>query len=230
MTILTVGCSWTWGYGLQPSETYSAHLQDFLGVNVINAGTCGTDIKQSIYSTYQLLDHIQPSIVIFQLTTFDRITLGVSGKKNFVDQNYIVNKPNLYFCNGEYERLNGIGDSEKHLVTIGSYTECLDNTDSKSISTKFLMENVIFDEYTLSNTLIDITLLQSHLKMQGINYAFFPWFDLPNELDNKLNIHHKSAIDFLGDEFFIDKGYHISNAGNKKLAIEFIYPMIEEVL
>lgn len=235
MTMLAVGCSWTWGTGVEANETFSAHLQDYSGKKVINAGHAGTDIQYSIWSVYRLVEEFKPNVVIFQLTTLDRMTLGASGKRGFLKQQYHDGIASKIYSNGdEYVRLNGIGDSKKELLTVGSYAEALEEKTERNIAFKYLTENIMYDNYTTETVSMQLYFLQDYLKNKGIYSLFFSWLPWPQEFYNtyqSIKISDRSAIEFLGDNYYVDNGFHISSEGHKKLAIEYIYPqLVMEIL
>lgn len=63
-TIISVGCSWTFGHGVSANETYSAYLQDSLdNCQVINAGHCGCDNRYSVFSAVRLIEKFNPDIL-----------------------------------------------------------------------------------------------------------------------------------------------------------------------
>ena len=69
---------------------------------------------------------------------------------------------------------------------------------------------------------------QNYVESNNAKVLFFPWLPLEKEIVKRsiVDIRRDSAVEYLGDTYFIDKGFHISSAGHKTLAEEYIYPMI----
>jgi hypothetical protein len=260
-TIICVGCSWTYGHGLPPDQAYPAHLQNLLkDCTVINAGHCGSDINYAIFSAVRLVEEYNPSLVIFQLTTFDRITLGIDGFNNFMsdkfyddrdDEVYIEDPKNIY------KRVIGISDNSKTKITHGSYIankktrlEELHHSGIKNASleeySKFvsiIVENILHSNYTNQRIYNDLFLFQKYLELKKINLKYFQWIDTKQNFNDSFNgrlfdsskmINELFTVwlkrNYPSKNFYIDNGYHLSNEGNKVLAEEFLYPYIKELL
>jgi hypothetical protein len=148
-TIVCVGCSWTYGHGLSADQTYSAHLQNSLSeYNVINAGHCGSDINYAIFSAVRLVEKYNPCLVIFQLTTFDRVTFGTDGYDNFLNDLYYDGRDdNVYFETNmpNYKRVIGIADNIKTKITHGSYTAKDYDIKTELVDSK--IKNTSFKDY-----------------------------------------------------------------------------------
>jgi len=122
--ILCVGCSWTYGYGLDIHETYPAYLEKITGKKVLNAGMNGSDIQYAIYSAYRLLQEHDISLIVFQLTTLDRKSIPVSGYDNFVSGKY-YDKNKVKNTLIQNESRAQFGDIEFELITQSSYLEAV---------------------------------------------------------------------------------------------------------
>jgi hypothetical protein len=228
--IMCAGCSWTYGYGVTPDKTYSAYLQKLLNIEVLNAGSPGTDIEYSIWSVYRLIKEYEIDTVLFQLTTLDRLTFCENGKQNFLNQKYHDGSTQeIYIEDENYKRVIGIGENKLQRVTVSTYLESLKKTDEKNFSIKYLNENVIFGNFKQEKISMQLQLLKSFLNQKNINILFFPWVPWPIEFSKTLDsvdVRTDSVIEFLGNDYFIDNGYHINEIGHKKVAEEYIIPMI----
>jgi len=226
--ILSVGCSWTYGTGVNANETYSAHLQNLLNKPVINAGAPGTDIEYAIWSAYRLVKEYNPSLVLFQLTTLDRMTFSSDGKQNFLNGKYHNGKEQkIYKQEGKHVRLYGIGDNTIEHITVSGYLEALEKPSEKSTAIKYFNENVVYGNLKQEKISMQLQLLKSYLKDRIV---FFPWLHWYKEFSQTLDpvdIRQDSVVEFLGDGYYVDKGFHINNAGHKRVAEEYILPMIE---
>lgn len=227
--ILTVGCSWTFGTGVEADETYSAHLQDKLNIPVVNAGHAGIDIPYSIWSAYRLLHIYKPKLIIFQLTTFDRLTYSTGGYQNFLSKKlHSLEEQPVWTNEGNHIRVNGITEDSLQRLTQGSYLDSLGNKSQGNITNKFLFENYVYSDVKTDMIHMQLDMFQNYAESNNAKVLFFPWLPLEKEIVKRsiVDIRRDSAVEYLGDTYFIDKGFHISSAGHKTLAEEYIYPMI----
>jgi len=256
--IICVGCSWTYGHGLENQDTFPAVLQDELKTyKVINAGHCGSDINYSIFSAIRLIKEFNPKIVIFQLTSFDRMTLGTDGFKNFLKNSSFLNKDDIYYeDNQDYVRLLGIGDNIKTKFTYGSFVaddeyKSIDFKDSKIKSNfeeyksfvKILFENIIYSDYYYNQNWMNLFLFQQYLKSNGIKGLFFQYLHerktsrIPTiktmiDYNDFIDVPFRKWLDtnYPKENFFIDNGYHLSRHGNTILVNEYLMPYIKKLL
>jgi hypothetical protein len=230
--LLCVGCSWTYGFGVSADKTYAAHLQNLLNVETINAGCPGTDIEYTIWSTYRLVNEYEFDTVLFQLTTLDRLTFSESGKENFLNKKYHDGAvQEIYIEDGNYKRVIGIGENKLQRITVSTYLESLNKKDEKSLSIKYFNENVIFSNLKQEKISMQLQLLKSFLNGKNINIIFFTWLPWHKEFSKTLDpvdIRKDSVIEFLGEDYFIDNGYHINEHGHRRVAEEYIIPMIAQ--
>lgn len=260
-TIVCVGCSWTYGHGLTADQTYPAHLQNILSdYTVINAGHCGADISYAIFSAVRLIEEYNPCLIIFQLTTLDRLTIGTDGYDNFLnDTFYDGREDSVYFDNDtiKYKRVIGIADNEKTKITHGSYIandvdvaselkeSKLKHTNVKEYK-KFIatnIENILHSNYTHQKIYNDLFLFQQYLKLKRIPLQYFYWLPYENKFKESFasKLFDKSKLisdpvtrwvkrNYPNDNYFIDNGYHFSDEGNKLLAEEYLLPHIKKLL
>ena len=72
-SILVLGCSHTWGFGLEPEETYCYQLEKLLKKPVINLGMPGTGIDYTVNNLLRLnVSVLQPFKVIVQYSDSSR--------------------------------------------------------------------------------------------------------------------------------------------------------------
>jgi hypothetical protein len=234
--IVCVGCSWTYGYGISSEDTYPSILSKRLSVNVINAGHCGADIEYAIYSAKKLIDSYRPKLVLFQLSTLDRMTLGTDGYKNFLDEKHVSNVEEIYL---EKNRVIGIGDNTKTKFAIGSYInknkekDLIESTIKASESEyesfiKILFENIIFSDYQFYKIKSNLQLLASYAKSVNSKVIFFRWLKSTpiNELCDNMEYINHSVEDLSLD--FIDNGYHLGSTGNALVIDRLILPYLKE--
>lgn len=260
-TIISVGCSWTFGHGVSANETYSAYLQDSLdNCQVINAGHCGCDNRYSVFSAVRLIEKFNPDMIIFQLTTFDRMTLGTDGFDNFIkDRFYDDREDEIYYEENElpYKRLIGIGYNSKTKLTHGDYiasdrdlqgslvdskmhTVRLDNYKN---FVKILTENVTHSNYNHQLFISNLFLLQQYLKLKKIKAIYFNWIDNTKDISGPYvskwldtnhfvtdSVKHWLTKNYPNENFYIDNGFHISAKGNKILSDHYLLPLIRKIL
>jgi len=241
-TIGCVGCSWTYGYGLEREDTYPGILSDrFPDVKVINAGHCGADIEYAIYASTKIIEKYKPKIIFFQLTTLDRMTIGTDGFENFINNRFVDDrKEEIYSIN---DRLLGIGDNIKTKIAVGSYiTEdsFKEYTESQIKATKeeyktfvkILYENVIFSNYNFYKTKNNLKIFDEFAKSKKCKVYYFRWLDsIPIQvLAEDLNFIENSVESLIEKNLYIDNGFHLSRLGNLQLVENFMLPILEREL
>jgi hypothetical protein len=257
-TVINLGCSWTYGHGLEDSETYSAHLQKlFPKYKFINAGHCGSDIDYAIFSGVKLIEEYNPKAVIFQLTSFDRVTLGTDGFENFLKNDFTINRDsNIYYGDSDKEnvRVIGINNGIKTKYTHGSYVasetdriEELEHANMKQANLKkyknfvdILYENIVYSEYEFDKKINNLFLFKKYLELKNIKSLWFFWLHSPNRDFFKNFFKDDNFIDiplikwfeknYPNENFYIDNGYHVSSAGNQILAEHYLLPYIKQIL
>ena len=257
-TAVSLGCSWTYGYGIDSNETYSAHLQNLCSkYKFINAGHCGADIDYAIFSGTKLIENYSPKLIIFQLTSFDRLTLGTDGFENFLKSSVAVDdETKIYYESQKDENLRviGINNGAKTKYTPGSYiaskkdrNEEIELSNMKKVNFKkytnfleVLYENVVYSEYEFNKKINNLYLFKEYLKQKQIKSLWFNWIK-PHDSnffkkffvnDNYIDI---SVTEWLlekypSNDFYIDNGYHISDAGNNIIARDYILPRLKELI
>lgn len=237
-TIACAGCSWTHGYDLENQDTYPYILSNRLKyTRVINAGHNGADIDYAIYSATQLIEKYDINVVLFQLTTLDRITLGTDGYDNFINDRYVDRrKEDIYSVD---DRLLGIGDNIKTKIAMGSYTsidksrehvESKIKSNEKEYATfiKLLYENVIFSNYSFYKIKNNLKLFDSFAKSKNCRVYYFRWLDSTpiSLLCEDLNYKEQAVESIIDSSLYIDNGYHLDRNGNIELVDKFIIPML----
>ena len=235
MTILCLGCSYTYGEGVEPYETYPAHLQDITGMKTINAAYRGSDINHAIWTGHTLLNEYKPKIVILQLTSFDRITYCSDGLKNFVLGKTVSENKRYIYDNFEedsvYKRVyNANAEYHYELLTKATYIESK-NKWSLALNHKYkahtyLYENVCNSDYRFFQTLAAIDMFTKYCQYQGYKVIIFSWLEYPKELTKYLTT-PVSVLPSLND-YVIDNGGHINSDGLYNLAKEYLYPIIKD--
>jgi len=72
-TLLTVGCSHTFGTGLQTKETWAEQLANKLGYKLINVGTPGASVGVCCTNAVWALDLYKVDMVVWYCSTPDRV-------------------------------------------------------------------------------------------------------------------------------------------------------------
>lgn len=233
--ILCIGCSWTYGLGVEAHQSYPAHLQNLIDEKVINAGHPGIDIQYALYSAYRLMQNYDFRLIIFQLTTLDRLSLGLQGKDNFLKGNYYDNRSKeIYFESEKYYRVKGIGDTKVYPITPANYLKAQNKKTDLDCTVRFLMENTIHDNYKQDCLSIMLNNLQ-----QQVPTVFFPWVNWHTEFKNslmgdKIKIPDISVKEYLEQEnktyMYLDNGFHLTDDGNRLVAEKYVRPLIKDYL
>jgi len=257
--VISLGCSWTYGYGLKDNETYSAHLQKlFPSYKFVNAGHCGADIDYAIFSGVKTIEEYNPRAVIFQITSFDRVTIGTDGFENFLkNKTDLSYNSDLYYGDSDKNnlRLIGINDNVKTKYTHGSYLSSnksrkeefahakMNRVDTKKYKNfvDTLYENVVYSDYELDKKINNLFLFKKYLESKNIKSLWFCWTGsysnqifLKNFFEKEIFIEN-AVVDWLneyyvGQNFYIDSGYHLSSIGNQLLAEKYLSPCIKKIL
>lgn len=260
-TMISLGCSWTWGYDLKTEETYSAHLQNMLPEwQIINAGHCGADVEYSIFSAMNLIEEMDIDFVIFQLTSFDRLTLGTDGYENFLNGRYYNNKDeSIYYedLDSYYKRLIGIADNIKTKYTNGSYIlddefskrefkySGMKNLDFKNYRNfiKILTENISYSTYNFQKKMVFLLMFERYLKSKNIKSLYFSYQLLPADIaTSKFYKRFIGEVNFIKEDWktWLQKNYpchdfyidlsHLNSEGNKILAEKYIMPYLKDLI
>ena len=178
-----------------------------------------------MYIGEHLIKQFNPDIILFQLTTLDRLTLVNDGKDNFLE-NIFHDDRNFDVVFDDYHRIVHINVTPL-LITQAAYTEALDKPSKvESSAIKFLFENYIFSnqrtEYIIQS------LNNFRLVNKNRDVYFFPFLDLYSRTFENISwIRQDSVINTVGKEYFIDNGFHLSEEGNKRMVNDYILPMLE---
>ena len=239
-TVICVGCSWTYGYNIEVEETYPKILEKSLDdTKVINAGHCGADIDYTIYSASKLIDFYRPNLVLFQLSTLDRLTLGTDGYENFINDKFVDSEGERIYQ--ESDRLLGIGNGVKTKIAVGSYInkdksrEFKESTmrttiDKYSTFIEVLFENVVHSNYSFYKLKNNLKLFHAYAKSKGTEVIYFRWLNsTPIEpLCENLPYKIQAVEDIIDSSLFIDNGFHLDSIGNERVVNEFILPLLKE--
>lgn len=236
MTVLCVGCSWTAGLGVKDHQTYPAHLQDYINRRVINAGFPGTSINFAVWTAYRLLREYNIKIVILQLSSHDRWTGCIDGKQNFIDGNNHSGSEEYIYHNlnetTQYKKVFNVnGDFMYKLLTLGEYIKHKDGNKDVDKAMTYIYENINHSDHNMCLTYSYIDMLNAYCKVNGARLIVFPWLNhVP--YDKPLLTNVTSVMETFGEDYILpnDKGYHFNSTGLKKVATEYVYPMIQDYL
>ena len=255
--VISVGCSWTYGLGIDSSQTYSAHLQKiFPEYKFINGGHCGADTDYAIFSGVKLIEKYKPKVLIFQITSLDRYTIGTDGFDNFINEVAPVTyNSNIYYESQDNNaRLIGINNGVKTKYTQGSYTKnkkeinhemkesCMNRVNLKKYKNfvDILYENIANSEYEYDKKINNLFLFKEYLKQKEIKSLWFFWAEpynnkffknfFVNETYIDIHVTKWLSMHYPKKSYYIDSGYHTSSEGNKIIATDYISPKLEELL
>ena len=252
MEIACVGCSWTYGYGIDRKDTYPEILNSVLEEhNVTNYGMSGVSLPQIFHKVVELVSTNKPDAIIIQGTTLDRASFGKNGYESFIKEQYLP-PPDDY-------TVSLVNITPATYVDVveggkGFFEELVDNIQykgSKEDLAKFIkvyVENVMYDRFTLDNHLISLATLQSYLNEKGVRHIFFPyldytWSENPNfniwetnfgNIVDSSKIIKKPFYTWLKENtpnnYYIDNGFHLGKEGNEILVKEYLLPNLKEIL
>lgn len=88
-SIVFLGCSFTAGIGLRYEDVYATLVSEELGLDCINLGIAGGAMDTAFRLAYYWLPKIKPSVVVHQLTTYNRVELFYNSEAHFFLPNAI---------------------------------------------------------------------------------------------------------------------------------------------
>lgn len=190
---VAVGCSYTAGTGIDATETY-AHLMGYA-----NWARPGSDIEFALWSAHRAVEQGTTDL-LFQLTSWDRITLGDEERHNFV-----ANRP--YTGEPKYEH-----------YTIADYA----NDQQGHI--KWLYEQHVMSNWRTENLAQRLVEFYTWARVHGCTVRYYDW--LPRNgiaahplISNLLPKH--SVLDWLGNDYYVDDYYHVNAQGHRRIAGEY---------
>ena len=191
---VALGCSYTAGTGIEFCETYPV----LLGYE--NWARPGSDIEYSLWQAHRAVEQGAKHI-LFQITSWDRITLAAEDRHNFSANRPFTGEP-------KYEH-----------YTIADYA----NDQEGYI--KWLYEHQVMSNWRTENLAQRMIELHSWASTRGCEIRWFDW--LPRNgiahhpcLEPLLPPH--SVLDWLGDSYFVDDYFHVNREGHARIAGEFI--------
>lgn len=190
---VAVGCSYTAGSGINVNQTYPI----LMGYD--NWAVPGSDIEFSLWQAHRAVEQGAVSI-LFQLTSWDRITLSNENRRNFSANRSYTGTPIF-----------------EH-YTIADYT----NTTDPHI--KWMFEHQVMANWRTDNLVQRLIEFKSWANAQGATVEFLDW--LPR---NKIALHpgleqlldKPSVLDWLGHNYYIDAYYHVNPEGHSRIAGEY---------
>lgn len=187
---VAVGCSYTAGAGVEPNEAYPC----LMGYD--NWAKSGTDIEYSLWCAHRAVEQGAEQI-LFQLTSWDRISLSTQGRNNFS-----ANRP-------------WTGAPAVEHYTLADYVDTKDN------NFKWLYENHVMSNWRTENLAHRLVEFNSWAAQQGCTVDFYDW--LPRNTiaihpSVELLLNKPSVLDWLGDNYFVDDYYHVNAQGHRQIA------------
>jgi len=234
MNIFCLGCSWTAGLGVKEHESYPAHLQNLINVDVYNAGYPGADISHAIWTGYRIIQEYNDChILLLQLSTLDRYTFVSDGRNNFVNGNYYSGiEPYVYDnidIDTTYKRIHNISaDFTYSLLTKGQYLKSKDlRCSEKDTMMTYFMENVLYSDYSTFRLYSYLDMFKTYCDSKNVKLIVFPWLESPTILQPLMTT-TKTIVETFGKQNIIDNGFHYNSEGLKLIAEEYVYPMIKD--
>lgn len=231
--ILCIGCSWTYGSDVESNQTYPFFLEQYLNkknhsVTVFNGGLQGADLNLSTISLFRLEELINPDIVIFQITTADRMLFGLDGFLPFCNKEHSPSDSDIQINDENPPRLFNVDDFNKLRITpgiaqsaiIGANQSLIDDifqreikpnnktTTIKEFKTfcKFWGENIAYSREQGLVFIKNLILLESYFRNNNKKVLFFFYVFDPTLADlylydklNKENFIQKPIYKFLCD-------------------------------
>ena len=190
---VAVGCSYTAGTGILADQTYPV----LMGYE--NWAVPGSDIEYSLWQAHRAVEQGADAIM-FQLTSWDRVTLSNDARRNFSANRSYTGAPT-------YEH-----------YTIADYTNSTDP------NIKWMFEHQVMSNWRTDNLVQRLTEFKAWAHSQGSTVDYLDW--LPR---NKIALHpglvpllsRPSVLDWLGDGYYVDNYYHLTAQGHRRIAGEY---------
>jgi hypothetical protein len=248
MKMLTVGCSWSSGYGIDPNDAYPRVLESLIpDCKVINLAAPGTSFTHAIHNIIGGIEEHNPDVVLFQGTTLDRVTFGVNGYNNFLKEVYLPHDRVFLHITQEV-LLKATDNDKKYFLSLAKDIKYSGNIEELISAVKFYGLHTMYDHFTLDSYMISLATLQSHLNQKKIKHLFFPYLHFTWEgrkyfniwdtkfgnLPNTNNIIRQPFETWLSkytdNNHYIDNGFHLDKEGHKLLAKEYLLPKLKKII
>ena len=189
---VAIGCSYTAGMGLHTTQAYP-HLMDYE-----NLAKPGCDIEYCLWRAHQAVEH-GATRILFQLTSWDRITLSREGRDNFVNNTSWSGPPRI-----------------EH-YTVADYVASEPDSHIQWIYDEHVMSN--WRTENLAQRLVEF---RTWAAWNECEVVYYDWLQR-----HKGTIMHpklkellpaKSVLDWLGQDHYLDKYYHVNAQGHKLIA------------
>ena len=189
---VAIGCSYTAGPGLHTTQAYP-HLMDYE-----NLGQPGCDIEYCLWRAHQAVEH-GATRILFQLTSWDRITLSREGRDNFVNNTSWSRPPRF-----------------EH-YTVADYVASEPDSHTRWIYDEHVMSN--WRTENLAQRLIEF---RTWAGWQDCEVVYYDWLQRHKGLvvhpKVKELLPAKSVLDWLGNDHYLDKYFHVNAQGHKLIA------------
>jgi hypothetical protein len=189
---VAVGCSYTSAVGVEPEQAYP----ELMGY--ANWAKPGTDIEYSLWCAHRAVDQ-GATHILFQITSWDRITLNTSNTHNFAQ-----NRP--WTDKNEYDH-----------YTIADYVQ-----DSNHI--KWIYEHHVMSNWRTENLAQRIVELRAYAHSHACAIEFYDWlprYTIPIHPSLEPLLPSASVLDWLGDGYYADSYYHVNATAHQRIAEEY---------
>jgi hypothetical protein len=227
--MLLAGCSHSAGFGLDDQKKSWGEIFAKNNNHVLtNVSQPASSLQYSIQCIINETFKENYDTVIFQLTTLDRYPISYNGEKPYLTNNIIGydNSVNELF----------------HLVP-ANYLEAVEGKkmplDNKAI--RFFFESVTYSSFYIRTIINEIYILQELFKSKGIDFILIPYDDYFWGHESNMNIwklEDSKKIDksryvdypfmkwlkdnYNPEDYYMDKGFHLNEAGHKLFAEEYL--------
>ena len=188
---VAVGCSYTAGIGVDACEAYPT----IMGYE--NWAKAGVDIEYTLWTAHRAVEH-GATHLLFQLTSWDRSTLADEGTHNFAH-------------NRSY---TGVPKVEHYTVA--------DYVNSRDDNFKWYYETQTQSNWRTENLAQRLVEFRTWAGWNDCEVKFFDWLQRHKGLvvhpKVKELLPAKSVLDWLGDDHYLDKYFHVNAQGHKLIA------------
>lgn len=189
---VAVGCSYTAGVGVDTGQSYPCVM------GYENWAEPGTDIEYALWCAHRAV-RAGAEHILFQITSWDRITLTTANTTNFAK-----NRPYT-------------GEPTPTHYTIADYL-----ADDDHI--KWLYEHHVMSNWRTENLAQRMHELSAFAHNKGCTVTYYDWLPRhniqPHPLVQQL-LPETSVLDWLGQDYFVDEFYHINAQGHALVATEY---------
>lgn len=163
--ILAIGCSQTFGMGVQDNEIWPEKLSNMLGMSYVNLGECGSSIYNILGQAMSYVRDIgKPKVIVALLPGWDRVEIAVNHENNLVS-------PEIFQVTDKYQvyQMN-MSSGKQDTQEVPKYAK-----------RPYILDEVLSYEIPLSQSAKALSHLMSYCSAIDVPLVFSSWH--PNMIE-----------------------------------------------